>query len=219
MVYCWMDYFDLQERLVSEHHPTHRGYVFPLVLDQQRIGGCPTLLIRRQVVEQVGGFDEGLFRGNDGDFILRICHDYEVDLVPEMLVKVYINHTYERISQSSGQGIWNAIEGHRAILSKFDNELHKYPMQVARRYAIIAYYYGQLDCWQDSLKFYWQAVKAFPFLFRIYRYKVHISKLNRLDFGTTIILNFIEAINNLIIIHLYRYLKYRIKVFHFIYNF
>lgn len=177
MVYCWMDYFDTQEHLVNEHHPTHIGHVFPLVLGQQRIGGCPTLLVRRSVVKQVGGFDEELPRGNDGDFILRVCHDYDVDFVPEVLVKVYVDHAYERISQFDEQGIRNAIKGHQAILSKFHDELHKYPKQVANRYAIVAYYYSQLGCWQDSLKFYWQAVKTFPFSFRIYRHILRTLKV------------------------------------------
>jgi len=168
MVYCWMDYYDNQGQIVKKHRPTYRGYVFPYVLDQQRIGGCPTLLVRRPVIEQVGGFDESLPRGNDGDFIRRVCLEYEVDLVPEVLVKVHVGHDSERISWNDERGIRGAIKGQRIKLTKFKGVLAKYPRQTANIYAIIAYHYSQLDNWSRSFTFYRKAVMTFPFSVKIY---------------------------------------------------
>jgi len=126
MVYCWMDYFDQHGNLIREHHPKLRGYVFPYVLDAQRLGGCPTLLVRREVVEEVRGFDEALPRGNDGDFIRRVCRKYLVDVVPEVLVRVCVGHK-GRISGSSSRDLYNAIRGGEAKLRKFEWELNKLP--------------------------------------------------------------------------------------------
>jgi len=176
MVYCWMNYYDDQGRRVKEHHPMHRGYVFPYVLDQQRIGGCPTLLVRRSVVEKVGGFDESLLRGNDGDFIRRVCLEYEVDVIPEVLVEVHVGHGHERISRSDEQGIQNAITGQMAKLNKFRDELPKYPRRAANIYAIIAYRYSQLDDWSSSLAFYRKAVMTFPFAVKIYTHLLRSLK-------------------------------------------
>jgi glycosyltransferase involved in cell wall biosynthesis len=158
MVYCWMDYCDEKGCLIEEHHPTHRGNVFPLVLDRQRIGGCPTLLVRRSVVEEVGGFDIELPRGNDGDFIRRVCREYEVDFVPKVLVKVYIGHRYDRITRSDEQGIRNAIKGQEAKLTKFEGELDRYPKQTASILAAIAYHHTELGDWRSALNHYWRAV-------------------------------------------------------------
>lgn len=168
MVYCWMDYYDDKGRLVQEHHPMYRGYVFPHVLDRQRIGGCPTLLVRRAVIENVGGFDESLPRGNDGDFIRRICLEYEVDFVPEVLVKVHVGHGHKQITRYDEQGIRNAIKGHYTKLIKFRDQLQKYPKQAANIYASIAHHYSQLDDWQNSLVFYWKALRTFPFSAKVY---------------------------------------------------
>lgn len=126
MVYCWMDYFDQHGNLIREHHPRLRGCVFSHVLDAQRLGGCPTLLVRREVVVDVGGFDESLPRGNDGDFIRRVCRKYLVDLVPEVLVHVHMGHS-GRISGSSAQDLHNAITGGKTKLRKFGWELKTLP--------------------------------------------------------------------------------------------
>jgi glycosyltransferase involved in cell wall biosynthesis len=159
MVYCWMDYYDDQGRLVIEHHPTYRGYVFPYVLDQQRIGGCPTLLVRRPVIEKVGSFDESLPRGNDGDFIRRVCLKYEVDFIPEVLVKVRVGHGHERItSKLDTDGVWYAIKSQEIKLAKFKNELPKYPKQEANILASIGYYYSLLPDWKTCVHFFSRAV-------------------------------------------------------------
>ncbi len=144
MVYCWMDYFDQEGKLLHEHHPTLKGYVFPYLLDAQRLGGCPTLLVRHSVIERIGGFDETLPRGNDGDFIRRVCQKYEVDFVPEVLVKVHMGHGKKRIGDYDKEGIQNAITGEQAKLEKFSKELEGLPnihasilLKIANHYSVL----------------------------------------------------------------------------------
>ena len=117
-----MDYYNSETSIINEYHPTLKGYVFPQVLDAQRIGGCPTLLVKRKVLERIGGFDENLLRGNDADFIRRVCQKYEVDFVPEVLVKVHIGHGNKRLSDYTEEGIRNAIRTEEIKLKKFKNE-------------------------------------------------------------------------------------------------
>lgn len=127
MVYCWMDYFDDTGRIIQERHPTYSGDVFASVLVKQGIGGCPTLLVRRRVVEEIGGFDETLPRGNDGDFIRRVCRVYKVDVIPEVLVHVHVAHGYERITSQTDRGIRNHLLAQQAKLDKFPQELRQNP--------------------------------------------------------------------------------------------
>ena len=158
LVYCWMDYYE-DGKLIYQHHPMLRGYVFDQVLDRQRLGGCPTLLVRREVVEDVGGFDESLLRGNDGDFIRRVCLDYEVELIPEVLVRVHIGHQHERItSRWDADGIWYAIKSQTIKLTKFEDELPKYPTQTANILASIGFYYSLFPDWKNCIRFLLQAI-------------------------------------------------------------
>ena len=168
LVYCWMDYYDGQGKLVARHHPTYRGYVFPYVLDRQRIGGCPTLLVRRGILTPELMWDESLHRGNDGDFIRRVCQRYEVDFVPEVLVRVHTGHGHQRITDSKESSIRYAIRGQEIKLVKFRGELAKYPKQTANIYAIIAYHHFQLGDWRRGVALYGKAVHTCPFSAQVY---------------------------------------------------
>jgi glycosyltransferase involved in cell wall biosynthesis len=167
MVYCWMDYYD-HGRLIKEHHPTYRGYVFPHVLDRQRIGGCPTLLVRRSVLDDVGGFDESLPRGNDGDFIRRVCRKYHVDLVPEVLVNVYVGHT-DRITSTSESGLLNRIKGGKNKLEKFASELDHYPQAHANILGQLAVTYQKLGEYGKAWTNFRKALQIAPRPYLLYR--------------------------------------------------
>jgi glycosyltransferase involved in cell wall biosynthesis len=169
MVYCWMDYFDKDGKLFYENHQTLKGYVFPHVLDAQRLGGCPTLLVRRNIINEIGGFDESLLRGNDGDFIRRVCRKYEVDYVPEVLVKVYFEHGYERISDQKKENIKNAIKGQKTKLKKFSNELNDFPEKKSKIYVDLGNHYDELRQLNSAMRFYFKAIIASPRNKNIYK--------------------------------------------------
>ncbi len=168
MVYCWMDYFDANGKLIKEHHPTFRGDVFRHVLDRQRIGGCPTLLLRRSVVEDVGGFDESLPRGNDGDFIRRVTRDYHVDYVPEVLVHVHVGHGAS-ITSSSEQGLRNRLTGGETKLEKFPSALKQYPQIHAKILCELAVTHQRLGEHRQAWSRFRQAVQVAPQPFMLSR--------------------------------------------------
>jgi hypothetical protein len=124
--------------------------------------------VRRDVVEEVSGFDKSLPRGNDGDFIRRVCLRYEVDLVPRVLVRVHTGHGIHQISRSDEEGIRNAIHGHKAKLVKFKDELPAYPSQTAAIHVSIGHHYSQLGDWKNSAAFYRKALKTTPFSITVY---------------------------------------------------
>jgi len=163
MVYCWYDYFDQNEIIIREHHPKLRGDVFLHVLDQIGIGGCCSLLVRRDIFETIGGFDELLPRGNDGDFIRRVCNKYEVDFIPEVLVKVYSEHGSERISDNTKEGIKNAILAEEIKFVKFESELENYPKQKSNIYSLIGINYSKQRNWRLAKESYINALYLNPF--------------------------------------------------------
>lgn len=52
-------------------------------------GGGSNIMIRRQVIAEVGGFDEAMAAIEDYDYWVRICRNYRVDCVPEPMARYY----------------------------------------------------------------------------------------------------------------------------------
>jgi len=167
MVYCWADYYDL-EKCVYQRHPTLRGNIFPFVLDEQRIGNCSTLLLRESIVRQIGGFDEALPRGNDGDFIRRVSLKCMVEVVCRVLVKVHVDHGFSRITSRDAASIRRAVFSQEDKLRKFKDELPRYPKQTANIYAQLGQHYAELGDWKRCLARHWQALCLTPMAYKPY---------------------------------------------------
>ncbi|MFB6301615.1 MAG: glycosyltransferase [Haloferacaceae archaeon] len=168
LAYCWMDYVDGDE-VVEAYRPTLRGEIFERALAGQPIGGCSTLLVRSGIVDEVDGFDEDLPRGNDGDFIRRVCRKYHVDYVPEVLVRYRVGHGSQRITRDDRAGIENAVRANRAKLEKFADDLRRYPSARAAVLSTLGWRYGQLGDWPASLTHFARAVRADPAEPELYR--------------------------------------------------
>ena len=176
LVYCWMDHFDSGGRVVGETHPMHIGWVFDKMLDRPRLGGCPTIIVRREVFDVVGVFDVDLRRGNDGDFIRRVARKYAVDVVPEVLVRVNVGHGFDRITKGDEQGIRNAIKSHQVKLTKFADELDSYPKQTANILSAIGHHHAQLGEWITAAGYFLRAVRRAPLSGEPYRMLAYTLK-------------------------------------------
>jgi glycosyltransferase involved in cell wall biosynthesis len=169
LIYSWMNYKKQSGELIYKYEPTHNGYIFPHVLDGQRIGSCSTLVVRTKVARQVDGFDEDLPRGNDGDFIRRVSREYKIEFVPEILVNYYVEHGSDRITSEDEQGIRNAIHGKQTKLRKFGEELNHYPKRKAMIYSNLARRYGQVGEYNNSIRYHARAVTASPNTLEVYK--------------------------------------------------
>ena len=178
LIYCWMDYINQNGDIIATVRPTLKGNVFHHVLDKQRIGGCPTLLIRKSVIKDCGIFDETLLRGNDGDFIRRICLKYEVNLIPEILVKVSTNHGNQRISDNSINGIISSLVSYTTRLEKFSALLTKYPTQTSNIYASISYHNALIGNKTMAIKYLIKSIYTNPT--GIYKYRIFAKTMKDL---------------------------------------
>lgn len=168
MVYCWMDYYD-GDILLHHHNMMNRNSIFPKVLSRIMTGGTPTLLFRKEVVSDIGGFDERILNGDDQDYIRRVAQKYMVDFVPEPLVKVYINHNSESRLSDPGirKNIQDLILSYELELEKFKKIFNKRPDLKAAIYSLIAYQFALLG---DKKNFFNNNIKAWllwPFRGRI----------------------------------------------------
>jgi glycosyltransferase involved in cell wall biosynthesis len=69
-----------------ERYPGWRGNIYIEELERDRIHPTSTVMVRRDVMENVGGFDTALPSRQDYDLWIRITEHYAVDYVDEILV-------------------------------------------------------------------------------------------------------------------------------------
>ncbi len=94
--YCEMSYIMLDGKTVhivprrEISDVRKRGYLYPELLRRNFIGG-PTLLVRKECLEEVGLFDETLAIFEDWDMVLRLSKCYDAAFVAEPLYD-YFEH-------------------------------------------------------------------------------------------------------------------------------
>jgi glycosyltransferase involved in cell wall biosynthesis len=162
LVYCWMSHIGNDERVLRTHHSILKGYVFDKILHEQILCSCSCLLMRREVIDKVGMFDESLWRGNDNDFIRRVCRKYHVDLVPKILVKYYVDHNDRISSDLSDVGYRRLIYVYNDMLCKFKDDIERMPKIHASILHKLSFFYIALDDMEEARKLLWKAIRIDP---------------------------------------------------------
>lgn len=95
------------------------GSMFKLLLMKNAIG-TPTMLVRRECLEKVGGFKERLNCLEDWELILRIAQKYKIGFVDEILLEVH------KLPDSVSTNIGVYILARCYMASKYRKEMVEY---------------------------------------------------------------------------------------------
>ena len=159
LVYCWFVIIDGDDK-VGSRKPELEGYLFDELLVGQPLGNASTLLIKKNVINRIGGFDTNLPRGNDGDFIRRVTKYYKVKVVKETLVEYHIEHigSNPRISLPNKKGILNDLKGIEIKLEKFSGDFNCKPNQHIQVLLTLFQKYVSIGRYTKSFKIYKKAL-------------------------------------------------------------
>lgn len=106
----------------------YRGNIYPQLLMQwDTLMATPCMLMRKSVIEEVGGYDESMRWGEDLDLWRRIAQRYPADLVPEALARIRVHPA--GISQQR----FNALPGFERYLAKAFADDPDLPLTFKRR--------------------------------------------------------------------------------------
>lgn len=123
-------------RVVQVVKPDREGWVFRELLQQNFIRTTSSIMVRRQVLEKVGFFDERLPACQDWDLCLRIAREYPVACVSEPLLRFYI-HPIRITHDLSAR-----IRGKEHILGKYLEEICRDAKILSKHYLVL----GRLHC-------------------------------------------------------------------------
>jgi glycosyltransferase involved in cell wall biosynthesis len=116
----------------SERFPDDR----PNLTQALRFPGLPpsTVMVRRTVIDDVGGFDTTLRTAEDIEFQLRVARRYGIGVVPEPLVRYKMGHDD---GLSHGRGTYRDF---MAVICKFARD-HRDEIEPAFRHAVLVQNY------------------------------------------------------------------------------
>lgn len=113
-----------------------------------------TLLLRRDVLTQLGGFDESLPALEDWELALRIAKDNRIDFIDLPLCVVPVQADSISVNREI------QVEALEQILSKYADEYKKHPKSYAHQQYRLAMAYGQLERAETRLHHLKQAAMA-----------------------------------------------------------
>jgi len=126
-VYCGAIFVDDENRKTIKFLPKRRGYILDSMLEDNCIvGGGSSNLIKREVFDQCGFFDEckELKRGGSQEYEMwiRIAQQYNFDFVNDYLIKYYV-HSSNSISTTSE--LQDKARAQEYVINKFLDEYKK----------------------------------------------------------------------------------------------
>ena len=120
MVYCPFMCFDkeLIRQFPDKDIPICEleGNIYMSLLKYNKIG-TPTILVKKEIFEIVGGFDENMYALEDWDFAIKISQNYKIGYVSTPLVNAY--HSTNGVNSNN----YNLANGINIILKKNFNQI------------------------------------------------------------------------------------------------
>lgn len=114
-----------------------------------------TLIIKKNVINEIGGFDESLPSHQEIDLIIRIAQKYKGLGINIPLVKVKMDGSHEQI----GSNLNRKIKGRKMLLSKHINLYEKHPKTLAKHFFQIGLYYRDSGKFKEARNSFCRAMK------------------------------------------------------------
>jgi glycosyltransferase involved in cell wall biosynthesis len=137
------------------------GRIYPKILEQNFIGNCSSVMVRKKSFLDIGGFDGNLRASEDWDMWIRLAKKYSFDYVNglQFLYRIHEN----RLSSRSNS--YKRLEAVRVMYKKFLPDIEAAPNKSALLrgwYANFALIYFENGDKKRAIKAYIKAVKEDP---------------------------------------------------------
>jgi glycosyltransferase involved in cell wall biosynthesis len=130
LVYAGMLVLDDGGRVVRARTEKASGWVYDALLDHNFIGSPSRIMVKKQVLDRVAGFDETFFNYEDWELCLRVARVSKIAPVPWCLVKRHL------VTEWKTSSLRNLCVGQEGILRKFRGDME--PRTLAGQLAAVA---------------------------------------------------------------------------------
>jgi hypothetical protein len=158
---------------VSRFVPQKRGWLHTEHLYKNCLGQVGTVVIRRQILEELGGFDERFPALQDRELYVRITQNTMVDFVPDNIAFIRGYHRENRVSRDTNR----KLIGNLLFIEKYGHLISQ-DLRLRHIWSSRIFLYAVL---QGDFK---NAVQAFPMtLIGLYVDRKNLYKLVRRFFS------------------------------------
>jgi glycosyltransferase involved in cell wall biosynthesis len=183
LVYTGFVQYEL-DSIEWERYPEASGDIYVEELEHDRVHPTSTVIVRKDVLEEVGGFDTSLPSRQDYDLWIRITEHYEVDYVDKILVDK------REQPDSISKDFKSRIEGDLAVFEKVKERASEFGFFTRSR--IYSYHHHVIGRDYESngdrgraLKHLGLAILWYPF--RPVSYAMFVIALLRIDRNGTLL--------------------------------
>lgn len=113
-----------------------------------------TLVIKREIFEKIGLFDEALPSHQEADLIIRVSKHFKGLGINQPLVRVNMHSSYDRI----GGKIERRIAGREMIIRKHLDDFQRHPDELASHYFQLGLWYRALGKYHVARQYFWRAI-------------------------------------------------------------
>ena len=142
----------------AAHIVRRNGNILLEILAESFIG-TPTLVVRRDIFDKIGLFDENLSRFQDWDMAIRIAQEYHFQFIDEQLVTAY--GTLDSISQNV-----NSVRSWQAIFEKHFQSIKQHAHLLAKHYGALGHLHTMHISSLDGCRYFLKSIGAYPAYFK-----------------------------------------------------
>lgn len=151
--YCWSIIINKNNKKTFRQ-PFLEGNIFDLMLADQPLCNCSTLVAKKKILEETGGFNKLLKRGNDGDLLRRLSQYNKIGVLKENLVYYQVNTNNTNISLNNNIGIKRSLKSYKYRLVLFKKEIKNRPIIYSLICLEISKCYAKLGNFNMALRYF-----------------------------------------------------------------
>jgi len=148
----------------KEKYNSPKNKNFVSLLEGNKIWSCSSVIVKKDIFERLGFFDENLNFGEDWEMWLRIAKRYNFDFVYEPLIKYYLHQN----NISSIETNFKKIKNFEQILKRHTEDFKKYPKAQSVVFRNIGTFYALDNDGKMARKYFKGAIKNNPLSLRLY---------------------------------------------------
>lgn len=145
--------------------PKYKNY-FKEFLTRTIITSCSSVVIKKSVINKVGGFDENLKTGVDWEMWIRISKSFNFNFVDEPLIKYYVHKN----NISSPSNIAKREKDLRYIFEKYKPYYKKHPLIYSKKLRYDGTRYTLENQTKKAKKYFLKSILIFPLNLKSYLY-------------------------------------------------